>query len=52
LRPGLAEVLDTPHPDFARKFSVFFGLGDARGRKILSGKDLVAESSQERTYSG
>jgi len=52
LRPGHAEVYGCPHPDSAKKVSVSIGLRDAPRRKILSGKDLAAESSQGRTYSG
>jgi hypothetical protein len=43
--------VDTLHPYSLKKFSVFFGLQDAGCRKMLSEKNLAAESSQERTYS-
>ena len=41
-----------PHPYSGEKFPVFISLREVRCRKVLSGKDLSAESSQERTYSG
>ena len=44
------DAVSTPHPDSVGKYSIFIGLRDLRCCKILSGKDLAAESSQERAY--
>ena len=43
------DAMSTPHPDSAGVF-YFHRIRDVRCCKILSGKDLAAESSQERAY--
>src|SRR6266568_36315 len=40
----------TPHPYFVNKFSLFMGLQEGYRCKILSAKNLAAESSRVRTY--
>jgi len=49
-QPGTRSSLGPPHPDSVKKFSAFFGLGDASRRKFLSENNLAPESSLETTY--